>query len=258
MNLAFDKTIREIAVENPATIRVFERFGIDYCCGGRKSLDAACAELQLDVDQVREKLDEATRHPGDADQVDWSSASLAKVIQHIVRQHHAYVRGESPRLRELAAKVRARHETLHPELREVQTLVDILADEMSAHMLKEEQVLFPFIARMEHDLSTGQPLPPAYFGTVANPVRMMIGEHESAGAILAELRKITNNFQPPADACSSFRGLYAGIADFEKDLHMHVHLENNVLFPRAQELEAKNGGARQAAAPGLACGSAER
>ncbi|MBI2682321.1 MAG: iron-sulfur cluster repair di-iron protein [Acidobacteriales bacterium] len=255
MSVATQKTIRDIAVENPATIRVFERFGIDYCCGGRKSLETACQELQLDPEQVREKLAEATRLPGETDLNDWSGAAMAKVIQHIVRRHHAFVRGESPRLRELAAKVRSRHEAKHPELREVQTLVDLLADDMSAHMMKEEQILFPFIARMEHELSAGQPMPPSIFGTVANPVRMMIGEHESAGAILAELRKITDGFQPPEDACPSFRGLYAGIADFEKDLHLHVHLENNILFPRAMAMEEAGGGARPATMPGLACGA---
>jgi regulator of cell morphogenesis and NO signaling len=258
MDITLEKPIREIAVEYPATIRVFERFGIDYCCGGRSSLESACQTLQLDPEQVLEKLAEAASLPGEEDRHDWAAAPLARVIQHIVRQHHAYVRAEGPRLRDLAAKVRSRHEAAHPELREVQTLVEILTEELSAHMLKEEQVLFPFIARMEHDLSAGQLLPASTFGPVANPVRMMIGEHESAGAILGELRKITQDLQPPADACPSFRGLYAGIADFERDLHRHVHLENNVLFPRAQQMEEAAGGSRQAPAPGLACGCAER
>jgi regulator of cell morphogenesis and NO signaling len=225
--------------EQPGAVRVFERFGIDYCCGGRKPLQQACAELQLSTEQVLEKLQEANGLAAPEDLTVWQKAPLSKLIQYIVRKHHTFVRQELPRLRTLAAKVRSRHGAGHPELLEIETLFGELANELSTHMLKEEQVLFPFIARMEHVATAGlQPERP-FFGTVQNPIRTMIQEHENAGELLASIRRLSADFQPPAGACPSYIGLYHGLAEFERDLHMHVHLENNILFPRAQELESE-------------------
>lgn len=232
MSTVTEKTIREIALENPATIRVFERFGIDYCCGGRKSLEQACSELQLSVDQVIDKLEECFNNASD-DSPDWQQASLAKLIQHIVRKHHTYCRQEVPRLKALAEKVKSRHGSAHPELVEVATIVEALGNDMLVHMLKEEQVLFPYIAGVEHAQSAGQEPPVSIFGALTNPITAMVDDHEEAGAMLKQLRELTSNYTPPMGACPSYQGLFHGLGDFEKDMHEHVHLENNILFPRA-------------------------
>jgi regulator of cell morphogenesis and NO signaling len=236
MLISADTTVRDIAMAQPASIRVFERFGIDYCCGGRKSLQQACSELQLSTEQVIEKLEE-TAGVATEDLQAWQAAPLSRLIQHIVRKHHAYVRQEMPRLRALADKVRSKHGPAHPELIEIESLFGELAAELGTHMLKEEQVLFPYIARMEHLYAAGVTAERPFFVTVDNPVHSMVQEHENAGALLASIRRLTNNFQPPAGACPSYIGLYHALAEFERDLHLHVHLENNILFPRAQSLE---------------------
>jgi regulator of cell morphogenesis and NO signaling len=238
MAISAETTVRDIATNQPAAIRVFERFGIDYCCGGRKPLTQACNELQLSVEQVIEKLEEASDTPA-SDEISWQTAPLNRLIQHIVRKHHTFVRRELPRLRALADKVRARHGAAHPELQEIEALFGEVATELSSHMVREEQILFPYIARMEHMLAAGVAAERPFFGTVDNPVRTMVQEHENAGALLASIRRLSSSFQPPMGACPSYIGLYHGLEEFERDLHLHVHLENNILFPRAQELERK-------------------
>ncbi|MBZ5525091.1 MAG: iron-sulfur cluster repair di-iron protein [Acidobacteriia bacterium] len=237
MTITLEKTVREIATETPASIRVFEKFGIDYCCGGRKSLEQACAELQLSSEQVIEKLDEATRQPAEPEPGQWQQASLASLVQHIVRRHHSFVRKELPRLEQLAEKVLNRHGQAHPELGRIRDAFLELRDELSEHMMKEEQILFPHIVRAEHALQARQSAPDSCFGTVANPIAMMMHEHDTAGSLIAEIRTLSGNFVPPPTACPSYQGLYAGFHDFEQDLHRHIHLENNILFPRAVEME---------------------
>lgn len=232
MGITTEKTIREIALENPATIRVFERFGIDYCCGGRKPLEQACSELQLSVDQVKEKLAECVN--GGSDQsAEWGTESLSRLIQHIVRKHHAYCRQEVPRLKALAEKVKSRHGATHPELDEIASLFERLGNDLLVHMLKEEQVLFPYIAGVEHARASGQEPSRPFFGHVSFPVEAMVNDHEEAGEILRRLRALSSNYTPPMGACPSYQGLYHGLLEFERDMHQHVHLENNILFPRA-------------------------
>lgn len=255
MNFAENKTIREIAVESPATIRVFEQFGIDYCCGGRKPLAQACEELQLSLDQVKEKLAEALGTPQEADLAALTTAPLRRVIQHIVREHHTYCRQELPRLTALAAKVVSRHGETHPELAQIQQRVHVLRDEMFSHMQKEEEMLFPYIAKMEFELEAGREMPGSVFGSVANPIRRMMMEHDSAGELTAEIRALSGGYQPPEGACPSYRGFFSGLQEFEADLHRHVHLENNILFPRAQRMEEEAGGGGTVKhATGMQCG----
>ena len=231
MSTIIEKTIREIALENPATIRVFERFGIDYCCGGRKSIEQACAEQQLSAEQVLEKLAEVSTSKVDGP--DWKAAPLAKLIQHIVREHHVYCREEVPRLKALANKVNSRHGANHPELKQIAEVFERLGNELLIHMLKEEQVLFPYIAGVEHAQSSGQEAPLSFFGHLSNPINAMTEDHDEAGGLIRELRSLSSDYTPPAGACPSYQGLFHGLAEFEKNMHQHVHLENNVLFPRA-------------------------
>jgi len=162
------------------------------------------------------------------------------LIGHITSNHHVFVREESPRINALAAKVVGVHGTNHPELLQVQQTFSALAEELRVHLMKEELVLFPYVLLMEESALAGEPAPPAMFGTVMNPVRMMMQEHDGAGDSLRSLRAVTADYQIPQDACISYRTLYQALQDFEADLHQHIHLENNILFPRAIAMETKH------------------
>ena len=239
MTLDAEKTVREFAVEIPSATRVFQKHKIDFCCGGQRSLASACEAAALPLETVLDDLraaeaDRETRADG---YKDWNAEPLADILRHIVTKHHAYVASESPRLIALAVKVSTKHGPNHPELAQVRTLVESLMEELRVHMVKEEQVLFPYIERLEECVISGETVLPAAFGQVERPVHMMMLEHEGAGEILRQLREITGDFTAPEDACMSFRMLYQGIVDFEADLHQHIHLENNIVFPRALELE---------------------
>lgn len=231
------QTVRDIALENPASVRVFEKYGIDYCCGGRMPLTEACANRNLNLDEVLASLEGATGLPP-SQAPDWSRVTLARLAAHIVETHHAYVRRELPRLDELAAKVVRRHGDTRQELPEIQRMVSELGEELTAHLGKEEIVLFPYIAKLERYSSGEGPQPRNCFGSVAHPISMMTQEHDLAGSLMAEIRKLSGDYAPPAGACPTYRAFYAGLLEFEQDLHQHIHLENNILFPRAIALEA--------------------
>jgi regulator of cell morphogenesis and NO signaling len=231
------QTVREIALEQPSSIRVFERYGIDYCCGGRKPLAEACAAGKLEVDTVIAALEAAAKTAAPIVQ-DWTEASLEKLSGHIVATHHTYVKRELPRLAELALKVVARHGATKAELPVIQASLARLDEELTQHLAKEEAVLFPYIVSLERAIAEGGAKPHGCFGTVANPVAMMTQEHDAAGVVLAEIRQLSHNFVTPADACPTYHAFYDGLKDFEQDLHQHIHLENNILFPRAIDLEA--------------------
>ncbi len=233
------KTVRELALENPNATRVFERLGIDYCCGGGKTLEQACASAQLSLEGVLATLEKLEKEqPAASPDRDWASASLTELVQHIVETHHRYVKQETPRLAQLAEKVASVHGQNHPEVVHIRATVQALAMELSSHLWKEEQILFPYIEEMEQAVSQGRPAPPCRFGTVQNPVRMMVMEHDSAGDALRELRASSSNYTTPADACVTYRTFYAALEAFEADLHQHIHLENNILFPRAMRMES--------------------
>jgi regulator of cell morphogenesis and NO signaling len=239
MTLATTKTVGEIAVETPGATREFEKLGIDYCCGGSRSLGQACAEANIPVDQVLARLGaSAAAVQSDSDK-DWQKQLLADLIVHITTTHHVFVREESPRIEALAAKVVGVHGKNHPELLQVQQIFSVLAEELRVHLMKEEQMLFPYIALMEESSLAGEPAPPAVFGTVVNPVRMMMQEHDGAGEALRALRSVTSDYTVPEDACISYRTLYEALDGYEADLHQHIHLENNILFPRAVAMEGK-------------------
>jgi regulator of cell morphogenesis and NO signaling len=235
MGIDTERTVAEIALERPQAAAVFERLGIDYCCGGGKPLAVACEEAGIDVDHVEGLLE----GPGtDGPQAEnWSERSLASLIGHIVQKHHSYCREECLRLQPLLAKVVSKHGEHHPELAQVEELFTSLRNELSMHLLKEEQMLFPYIITVEESATHKSAPPLAPFGTVQNPVRMMMMEHDDAGRVIKEIRSLTGNFEPPQDACTSFKALYQALGAFEADLHLHIHLENNLLFPRAIALE---------------------
>ena len=233
------QSIREIVSTQPSAATVFNRFDIDLCSQADQSLDRACNELHLSVDQVLEKLADAEARERSGPPVDAASLPIGRLIQHIVRVHHQYVRQELPRLAELAHKLTARLSDRAPEVKTVEESLEELSADMFAHIQKEEHVLFPFISQMDQDATIVYPPAHTCFRSVAQPIFMMEQEHESAGNIVTELRRLTNDFRPPVSACSMHIALFAGLQDFEADFKQHVHLENDVLFPRAIELEAE-------------------
>jgi regulator of cell morphogenesis and NO signaling len=231
------QTVREIALEQPTSIRVFEQFGIDYCCGGRKPLAEACIAGNLELDTVIAALEAAAKKSA-PDVETWTNKSLETLIAHIVATHHAYVKRELPRLAQLAEKVVNRHGATKSELPMIAASLAQLDDELTHHLAKEETVLFPYVTSLEQSTSHETPKPQSCFGTVANPIAMMTREHDAAGTLIAEIRRLSKNFTAPEDACPTFQAFYDGLKEFEQDLHQHIHLENNILFPRAIELEA--------------------
>ncbi len=233
---ATTQTVREIALEQPTAIRVFEQFGIDYCCGGRKPLAEACAARNLEIDSVIAALEEAEKEP-ETEVENWADRTLESLSLHIVSKHHAYVKGELPRLAQLAERVVNRHGATKPELQVIAATLMQLDEELTQHLAKEEAVLFPYVAALERSVCNGTPKPHGCFGSVASPIAMMTQEHDAAGSLIAEIRRLSGNFTSPENACPTFHAFYDGLREFEQDLHQHIHLENNILFPRAIELD---------------------
>jgi regulator of cell morphogenesis and NO signaling len=247
MTLNANMTVREVAANWPHATRIFERLKLDYCCGGARPLDEACAAAGLDLSNVLAQLDAAVTEPQASAQTDWQQASLADLIQHILAKHHVYTKEEMERLTALGAKVCAAHGERHPEVRQVAAIFARLCADLRPHMFKEEVLLFPYVTELEAAVERGGPTLRPPFGTVNNPVRMMMFEHDTAGALLRELRATAADYRVPDDACFSFRTFYGALADFEQDLHQHIHLENNILFPRAVALEDRARAAQDAA-----------
>jgi regulator of cell morphogenesis and NO signaling len=212
-------TVGELVLERPSRSRVLGELGIDFCCGGKKTLAQACAELGLDPAEVGARLDEAPVHPGD---VDWRTQPVDRLCDYLEATHHAFTRQELPRLRTMLDKVARVHGERHPEMVEVATLFGRFTDELFAHLDKEERVLFPAVRA----IAEGRAI------DLSRPISVMLHEHDDAGALMHRLRELTWDFAPPEDACNTFRAALDGLEAFEKDLHEHVHLENNVLFPR--------------------------
>jgi regulator of cell morphogenesis and NO signaling len=237
MSAIAEKTVRELALESSNATRVFEKLGIDYCCGGNKSLEQACRTANLSVDSVQRELDSAKQKAQPSAGRDWQREPLSELIAHINGTHHTFVRQEIVRLTPLMEKVCGKHGPNHPELLHIQAIFRGLAQELTSHMMKEEMVLFPYVARMEEAVIEGEPVLPPPFGTVANPVAMMEHEHDSAGDAVRAMRSSSNGYVAPEGACASYQTLYRGLEEFEADLHQHIHLENNILFPRALAME---------------------
>lgn len=238
MEIEPNTTVREIVVAIPASVSVLEDLGIDYCCGADKRLAEACQSAGLEISEVVRSIKAAEMAPrADTGSEDWIGQPLAKLMDHIVDKHHTYCRQEVARIEPLLAKVVNKHGGHHPEVRRISGLFSALSKELLMHLVKEEQTLFPYIARMEQTVTAGGSFPRPPFGTVQNPVHMMVLEHDNAGEALKEIRNLSSGYVPPPDACETYRSLYAGLKIFEADMHLHVHLENNVLFPRAVDLE---------------------
>jgi regulator of cell morphogenesis and NO signaling len=237
MNFDPTQTVAEIARQYPAAVRVFEAAGIDYCCGGNKSLEDACAKRNVSLNLLLSGLADALVTRPSEGENHWMTSSLADLCAYIVEQHHGFAKRELPRLAALASKVEARHAHMHPELHQIREQVEALASEMSTHMLKEEQVLFPRLKLVEESAEAGTTSPPAFFGALINPIRRMLNDHDDTGQLLKSIRSLAHDYELPKEACMSYQALYQGLEALEKDIHQHVHLENNIVFPRALEFE---------------------
>lgn len=234
MRITENTTVGDIARALPGSVRVFQRFDIDFCCGGKVPLTQVCRQRGLDIAEIADAIEEAGTVP--RDDRDWAYEPLGALIAHIEAAYHAPLQEELPRLRALSAKVAQVHGARAWQLGRLDAALGELATELVAHMRKEEQVLFPAIRRLETgDGSSAFP--------VAVPISVMEQEHEHAGQLLAEIRALTDGFSVPEWGCATVRALYHGLAELEAAMHVHVHLENNVLFPRAIELRDARVGA---------------
>jgi regulator of cell morphogenesis and NO signaling len=226
--------VGQLVAARPSRARVFEKFGIDYCCGGKIPLPQACQENNIDLQRVVDALAQEATVPTPG-QIDWTTRPLRELADHIEATHHAYLKNEFPRLEFLTTKVADRHGRHTPELIEVRDIMLAFKAELEAHMMKEEQILFPICRELE---SADAPTT-FHCGSIQNPIAVMMREHDDAGSALARMRKLTNDYLPPEDACNTYRAMLAALEELEADMHQHVHKENNILFPRAVEAEAR-------------------
>ncbi len=233
MRITPETSVRDIAVDRPGTVRIFENLGIDYCCGGRHTLAEACAKLDLEIDRV---IDELEYENPSVPEAHWKDAPLKDLAHYIVQKHHAFTRSQIELVNKLAEKVERRHGPDHPEIFQISKVFAVVSAELTHHFHCEENVLFPYISQCETDQQTT--LPPV-FGSVQQPIARMLADHDQAGDELRTLRGLTNNYTPPSAACPTWRAYYQAMEDLENDLHAHIHLENSILFPRALEQAAQ-------------------
>ncbi|WP_347921826.1 iron-sulfur cluster repair di-iron protein [Pontimicrobium sp. SW4] len=235
MKVKENNTVAEVVVDNIKAAHVFKKYGIDFCCGGGITLEKACKNNNADFDALKaeiEALDTNTNRLYNYDK--WE---LDFLIDHIVNIHHTYVEENIPILLQYANKVAKVHGHHYTEVVKINNLVEAVVKELAAHMKKEELILFPYIKQQVRALKEGVKPPTPHFGSVNNPIDMMLDEHETAGDIFKEIAALSNNYAPPEEACNTFRALYSKLEEFEQDLHQHIHLENNILFPKAIQLE---------------------
>jgi regulator of cell morphogenesis and NO signaling len=230
-----EHTLAEVVTAEPGAARVLEAHGLDYCCGGRRRLDDACRSAGVDPAEVLDELASLEPSPPEP----WVDLDPAALVDHLEATHHTYLHAELPRLTALVQKVRGVHGGRHPELEAIEGTVGELRADLEPHLRKEELVLFPMI----RDLAAGR-APTVGPPSVQAPISVMLAEHDRAGELLERLRELTDGYQPPADGCASYRALFAALAELEHDTHLHVHKENNVLFPAVVALEASPAGER--------------
>ena len=230
-----EKTVADYVTENIKTAHIFKKHGIDFCCGGGISIEKACAKKNVDLAVLEKELSEVDEVKDLIEDYDkWELDFLMIYIENV---HHTYVRESLPIISQYANKVAKVHGHHYEEVVKINQLFHEVANELTSHLQKEEQILFPFIKQLVEADKTKSKNISASFGSVNNPIRMMEHEHENAGDVFKEIAELTNNYTPPKEACNTFKALYAKLEEFEQDLHKHIHLENNILHPKAIELE---------------------
>ncbi|HEY6505862.1 MAG TPA: iron-sulfur cluster repair di-iron protein [Chitinophagaceae bacterium] len=235
MNESASRTLAQIVTGNHRTASVFEKYNLDFCCKGKRSLQQACTEQGIPVDELLKELEEVVSSP-DLKTFPFDKLSLAQLADYIVTTHHDYVKKELPQLFAYAEKVASKHGQRHPELFKIFEAVAAVKEEMTMHMQKEEVVLFPRIKELENFMNHEHGQAALSVTYLQAPISMMEQEHDHAGSLLEEIRQLSDNYTPPQDACTTYKLLFAALQAFEMDLHQHVHLENNILFPKAISL----------------------
>jgi len=230
------ETIGEIVAKDYRKAQVFKNMGIDFCCGGKKTIAEVCEKKGIDPQEVERRLS-SIKGENTGSENDFQKWDLGFLSDYIINTHHQYVRDNTPFILEIANKVARVHGERHPELVRVAELFARAANDLSLHMIKEEKILFPFIKELAHINKTGGTVPEAGFGKISNPIQVMETEHEQVGDDFEIIRELTGGYQLPADACSSYTILFKKLEEYENDLHRHVHLESNILFPKAIQLE---------------------
>ena len=233
-----DRTVGSIVADDYRTAAVFNAHGIDFCCKGGRTIAEVCRAKAIAPDTLEAEIRQAIERDGGAGD-DVKHWPLSRLIEHIERVHHRYVDARSITLMQFLNKLCTVHGDRHPELFAIREEFQACAQAMAAHMKKEELVLFPFINQLEKARSHDLPAPTPHFGTVENPVRMMMHEHDEEGERFRRIAALTSGYNPPADGCNTYRAAFALLKEFEQDLHRHIHLENNILFPKAVALEAE-------------------
>lgn len=236
MKITEDNTLGSIVANNLSTSRVFDKYGLDYCCGGNKTLHNACKENRIDVKEIiSELMDNSVVMPG----IDYNSWPLDLLIDYIEKKHHRYVRDEIPPILKNLNRLCQAHGQLHPELHEIKELFESSGRELSSHMQKEEMILFPYIRNLVRAKNDNATFAAAPFGSVKNPIAMMMKEHEFEGERFIKIRRVTNDYTVPKDGCNTYLATYQMLKDFETDLYLHIHLENNILFPKSIAMETE-------------------
>ena len=230
------ETIGEMVASDYRKAEVFRKFGLDFCCGGKKTLEKACEKKGLDVVEVKKAL-KAVEDDFTTNTEDYNSWELDFLADYIINKHHKYIENSHPMLFEFSQKVARVHGSRHAEVVDIAHYYNEVAEELQLHMQKEEMILFPYIKELAIAKRNGTPMERPQFGSIQNPINMMEAEHESAGGNMEKIRELSKNFTPPEDACNSYRVLFAKLKEYEADLHHHIHLENNILFKKAIELE---------------------
>ncbi|MCL5127520.1 iron-sulfur cluster repair di-iron protein [Algibacter sp. L4_22] len=230
------KQIGQFVAEDFRTAAVFSKHKIDFCCNGNRSIEEACEKKGIDSNRLLEEL-EVVLNTSTGQSIDYKSWPLDLLAEYIEKKHHRYVEEKIPVLRQFLDKLCKVHGERHPELFKINELFTASAGELSAHLKKEELVLFPFIKKMVKATLDKSAVQAPHFGTVENPIAMMMEEHDTEGGRFRQIAELTDNYTPPADACNTYKVTYAMLEEFEKDLHLHIHLENNILFPEAVKLE---------------------
>ena len=237
-----DETLGEIVAKDLRKAEVFKKYGLDFCCGGKKTVKQACAEKGLDVTKIEQELQTANKNVSTARPVPYNDWNLDFLADYIVNTHHSYVRKTLPDLRTYSAKVASVHGENHPELFEISRLVEQVCQELSEHMVSEETILFPYVKHIvaaKNNNSASVKF--ENYDSIKTPIDMLVMEHEAVGNSLETIRELSNNYTLPEDSCASYSYLYKTLDEFESDLFIHIHLENNILFPKAIELEKEIG-----------------
>ncbi|WP_303318738.1 iron-sulfur cluster repair di-iron protein [Flavivirga abyssicola] len=230
------KQIGQFVAEDFRTAAVFSNYGIDFCCRGHRTVEEVCDKNGIETSELLDKLQIVLSSTSDQN-IDYKSWPLDLLVDYIEKKHHRYVEEKVPVLLQFLNKLCRVHGERHPELLKINEHFTASAGELATHMKKEELILFPFIKKMMNATISKSAIEAPHFGTVENPIAMMKDEHDNEGVRFRDIAKLTNNYNPPADACNTFRVTYAMLEEFEKDLHLHIHLENNILFPKAIKLE---------------------